>query len=249
MLSGLTSRINGILLETPIKTNTHTHTLFKGQVTLVLVDKIRCFFTVLPYHNTIYVSAIMFIGVCVWKRLSFVCVAYRKCGFIVSPSTAQTCIIFTLLSVHFFFFFFWRIFTGGKSWPFLLQVHFPFFLLLTLERKEEEEPKQTNNNNNLHRIHRLSGSCFFMLFLAVPRTLARKKERSIILASMLWSQNTNTFILLFVLFSFAHFFLKQVPVVFCILTTCVPVQKKGRFVVVLSSHLRCSPCKEAQILL
>lgn len=124
-----------------------------------------------------------------------------------------------------------------------------FFLLLTLERKEEEEPKQTKNNNNLHRIHRLSGSCFFILFLAVPRTLARKKERSIILASMLWSQNTNTFILLFVLFSFAHFFLKQVPVVFCILTTCVPVQKKGRFVVVLSSHLRCSPCKEAQILL
>lgn len=38
----------------------------------------------------------------------------------------------------------------------------------------------------------------WLLFLAMLPTLATKKEGSIILASMLWSQNTDTFILLFV---------------------------------------------------
>lgn len=63
---------------------------------------------------------------------------------------------------------------------------------------------------------------------------------------MLWSQNTDTFILLFV-FTFVFicsFVLEISPSHFTPWPrVCVPVQKKGRFVVVLSSHLRCSPFK------
>lgn len=63
---------------------------------------------------------------------------------------------------------------------------------------------------------------------------------------MLWSQNTDPFIL----FVFTCVFIcscnksqsfKPWPRV------CVPVQKKGRFVVVLPSHLRCSPFKRHRL--
>lgn len=87
-----------------------------------------------------------------------------------------------------------------------------------------------------------------LLFYAMLPTLAgkKKKEGSTILASMLWSQNTDPFIL----FVFTCVFIcscnksqsfKPWPRV------CVPVQKKGRFVVVLPSHLRCSPFKRHRL--
>lgn len=68
---------------------------------------------------------------------------------------------------------------------------------------------------------------------------------------MLWSQNTDPFILLF-FFTFCFFFICSLVLVISPSRLhpdhmCVPVQKEGRFVVVLPSHLRCSPFKRHRL--
>lgn len=77
------------------------------------------------------------------------------------------------------------------------------------------------------------------------RRKEKKKGGSIILASMLWSQNTDTYS--FVCFRLCFHLLIcswSKSQSYYALTSCVSqYRKKGRFVVVLSSHLRCSPFK------
>lgn len=112
------------------------------------------------------------------------------------------------------------------------------------KRKSRRRRRKRSQNKNAHRrIQRFTG--WVAPVLAMHPTLATKKEGSIILASMLWSQNTDTFIHLFV-FSFVFiclFVLEVSPSHFTPWPRVSQYRKKGRFVVVLSSHLRCSPFK------
>lgn len=139
-----------------------------------------------------------------------------------------------------FFFFFDVYLQAEKPGPSLLYCMFTFHLFIVNTGKERR--KRSQNKNAQTEIHRLSGS----RILSYASYTGNKKEGSIILASMLWSQNTDTFILLYV-FTFVFicsFDLEISPSRFTPWPrVCVPVQKKGRFVVVLSSHLRCSPFK------
>lgn len=78
----------------------------------------------------------------------------------------------------------------------------------------------------------------FTRFLLQP-THPTLEKGTIILASMLWSQNTDTLFVCF--FSKSQLLLSPWP--------HVPVQKKGRFVVVLSSHLWRSPLRGTDFLI
>lgn len=80
----------------------------------------------------------------------------------------------------------------------------------------------------------------FTRFLLQP-THPTLEKGTIILASMLWSQNTDTLYLFSFFFSKAQSLLSPWP--------HVPEQEKGRFVVVLSSHLRRSPLRGTYFLI
>lgn len=193
----------------------------------------------------ISVSEFMFMSVCVWYIYIFVCVSVCLELCVNSSSLPWTVKVspdrhhFHITEWASFFFpltYIYRQKTKASSTVCSLSI----CLSLTLEREEEEEPKW-KCTQTYSEIHRLSGSCFKLCFLHW-----QKKEGSIILASMLWSQNTDTFILLFVFtYVFIYLFVLEIsPSHFTLWPrVCVPVQKKGRFVVVLSSHLRCSPFK------
>lgn len=109
-----------------------------------------------------------------------------------------------------------------------------------MEREEEEEPKKKNAHRRIQRITGWVAPVF-----SFASYTGNTKEGSIILASMLWSQNTNTYS--FVCFHVCFHLLIcswSKSQSFYTLNTCVcPSTEKGRFVVVLSSHLRCSPFK------
>lgn len=145
----------------------------------------------------------MFIGVCE----KFVCVAYRKCGFIFSPSTAQTCIIFTLLSVHFFLLYL-QAENHGLSY---CKFTFHFFLLLTLERKEEEEPKQSKRKIICTEFTGWVAHVFYAVFSCASYTGKKKRTLNYFGIDALVTEYQHFYS--FCLFCF-HFFLKQVPVVF-----------------------------------
>lgn len=100
---------------------------------------------------------------------------------------------------------------------------------------------------NAHRrIQRFTG--WVAPVLAMHPTLATKKKKKV---QLFWHRcfghkiPTLLFICLFSLFVFICSYVLEVsPSHFTPWPhVCVPVQKKGRFVVVLSSHLRCSPFK------
>lgn len=129
------------------------------------------------------------------------------------PESAQTRIIFTLWATWVFFFFnprlLWRIFTGRKPWHLLLYAHFLHLLVISTGRRWERGAKTKNAHRRIER----SAGWEAPVFNYALYTGNKYKEGSIILASMLWSQNTNTFIFfclfafffLLLLFSIAHF--------------------------------------------
>lgn len=121
-------------------------------------------------------------------------------------------------------------------------------LSLTLEREEEEEPEYKCTQTYLTQAERLlhfSYNSYTGNKKTKKRRKGKKKGGSIILASMLWSQNTDTYS--FVCFRLCFHLLIcswSKSQSYYALTSCVSqYRKKGRFVVVLSSHLRCSPFK------
>lgn len=104
-----------------------------------------------------------YISLCVYRTV-FVCVCVWIClPSPKQPKSAQTVIIFTLLSELLFFFLLTYIYRQKKrAFPILCSLS--ICLSLTLEREEEEEPKQ-KCTQTYSEIHRQSGSCYKLCFL------------------------------------------------------------------------------------
>lgn len=166
----------------------------------------------------------MFVGVCVCVRCIYIFVCVCVCVWICLPSpkqpkSTQTDIIFTLLS-EFLFFFLSDVYLQAENQG-LSYCMFTFHLFIVNTGKRGRKRSQNKKcTQTCSEIHRLSGSRFKLCFLHWQQ----KKEGSIILASMLWSQNTDTvilFVLFSLLFSFCSFVLDVKSQSFYTLTTCV----------------------------
>lgn len=188
----------------------------------------------------------MFVGVCVCAAYISLSVCVCVCEFVFPPLNSQSQPRQTLFShywVSFSFFFSLTYIYRQKTRAFPTVCSLSICLSLTLESAEGRGAKI----KNAHRlVQRFTG--WVAPGLSYASYTGNKKKKVQLFWHRCFGHKIPT--LLFFLFCFhfcfrfARLFLTLSPSHFTPWPlVCVPVQKKGRFVVVLPSHLRCSPLK------